>query len=56
MNVCNIAVCFNIDVNVVAKGSGAQTTAPFNTGMAGELLLAFVGADGPTPRQPRPPP
>ena len=49
VNVSNIAVCFNIDVNVLATGKGAQTTAPFSTGMAGELLLAFVGADGPTP-------
>jgi hypothetical protein len=48
VNVSNIAVCFNIDVDVVAKGSGAQTTAPFTTAMGSELLLAFVGSDGPT--------
>jgi hypothetical protein len=48
VNVSNIQVCFNIDVNVVASGRGAQTTAPFNTGMTGELLLAFVGLDGPS--------
>jgi hypothetical protein len=44
--VSNITVCFNIDVNVVSTGRGPQTTAPFNTGLPGELLLAFVGADG----------
>ncbi len=47
VNVSNIQVCFNIDVNVVAKGSGAQTTPAFSTGMGSELLLAFVSADGP---------
>jgi hypothetical protein len=47
VNVSNIAACFNIDVNTSVIGKGAQTTAPFSTGMPGELLLAFVGADGP---------
>ncbi len=45
--VSNIAVCFNMDVDVVAKGTGPRTTAAFNTGMGSELLLAFVGSDGP---------
>ncbi len=48
VNVSNIAVCFNMDVDVVAKGAGPQTTTAFNTGMGSELLLAFVGSDGPT--------
>jgi hypothetical protein len=48
VSVSNIAVCFNIDVDVVAKGAGPQTTAAFSTGMGSELLLAFVGSDGPT--------
>ena len=47
VNVSNIAVCFNMDVDVVAKGTGPQTTAAFSTGMGSELLLAFVGSDGP---------
>ena len=47
VNVSNIAVCFNMDVDVVAKGAGPQTTAAFSTGMGSELLLAFVGSDGP---------
>ncbi len=47
VDVSNIAVCFNMDVDVVAKGSGAQTTAAFSTAMGSELLLAFVGSDGP---------
>jgi len=47
VKVANIAACFNVDVDVVATGRGPQTTAAFSTGLAGELLLAFVGADGP---------
>jgi hypothetical protein len=47
VNVSNLSVCFNTDVNVTATGKGPVTTASFHTGMTGELLLAFVGSDGP---------
>jgi Bacterial Ig domain len=47
VTVANGSVCFITDVNVVANGRGPVTTAPFQTAFAGELLLAFVGSDGP---------
>jgi|GEM_PF-2978975 len=40
--------CFVMDVNVSAEGRGTQTTPAFTTAEAGEQLLAFVGADGPS--------
>src|SRR5207237_510365 len=39
--------CFVMDVKVSAEGRNAVTTQPFTTGEAGEVLLAFVAADGP---------
>ena len=48
VNVSNISVCFNTDVNVTATGKSSATTSSFSTGMTGELLLAFVGSDGPS--------
>ncbi|HEY5155088.1 MAG TPA: Ig-like domain-containing protein, partial [Acidimicrobiales bacterium] len=47
IKVVNAVVCFNNDVNVVVKGRGAVTTTAFTTAAPGELLLAFVAADGP---------
>jgi Big-like domain-containing protein/fibronectin type III domain protein/lysyl oxidase len=41
-------VCFLQDVNITASGLGNVTTASFHTGLAGELLLAFAAADGPS--------
>ena len=40
--------CFVMDVNVSAEGRGTQTTPAFTNTEAGEQLLAFVGADGPS--------
>ena len=37
-----------VDQVVVAKGRGIRTTPLFNTSVAGELLVAFVGSDGPS--------
>jgi hypothetical protein len=36
-----------VDKIIAADGSGTQTTAPFSTSAAGELLVAFAGSDGP---------
>jgi hypothetical protein len=47
VTVANGPVCFITDVNVVAKGKGPVTTAPFSTALPGELLLAFASSDGP---------
>jgi hypothetical protein len=35
-----------VDKTVVKDGNGTQTTAPFSTSAAGELLVAFVSSDG----------
>jgi len=40
--------CFVMDTKVVATGHGALTTTAFHTAAPGELLLAFVGSDGPS--------
>ncbi len=37
-----------IDNTVFSDGSGTRTTAAFSTASAGEVLVAFVSADGPT--------
>ncbi len=39
--------CFVLQSQVTAHGSGQVTTPSFHTAMAGEILLAFVSADGP---------
>ena len=41
--------CFVVDRTVAAHGQGPVTTAAtgFNTALPGELLVAFVGSDGP---------
>ncbi len=44
----NPGPCFVMDANVSADGHGTQTTPAFTTTEAGEQLLAFVGADGPS--------
>jgi hypothetical protein len=36
----------SVDKTVFKDGKGAQTTAAFSTAAAGEVLVAFVGADG----------
>ena len=36
----------SIDKSVFVDGRGAVTTAPFSTTVAGDVLVAFVGADG----------
>jgi hypothetical protein len=41
----------SIDKTVFKDGKGAQTTAAFSTTAAGEVLVALVGADGPTTGQ-----
>jgi hypothetical protein len=41
----------SIDKTVFKDGKGAQTTAAFSTTAAGDVLVAFVGADGPTAGQ-----
>jgi len=40
--------CFVLQAQVTAHGTGAVTTPAFHTAMAGEVLLAFVSADGPS--------
>jgi beta-lactam-binding protein with PASTA domain len=37
-----------VDKMVFSDGTGARTTAPFNTAGAGEVLVAFATSDGPT--------
>jgi hypothetical protein len=39
--------CFVLQAQVTAHGKGAITTAAFHTAAAGEILVAFVAADGP---------
>jgi len=39
--------CFVLQAQVSVHGSGKVTTPSFHTAVAGETLLAFVGADGP---------
>jgi hypothetical protein len=39
--------CFVLQAQVSAHGHGNLTTPSFHTAMAGEVLLAFVSADGP---------
>jgi hypothetical protein len=39
--------CFVLQAQVSVHGHGAVTSAAFHTAMAGEVLLAFVSADGP---------
>ena len=38
---------FGVDKTVVKQGRGTQTTSAFSTSGPGEVLLAFVGSDGP---------
>jgi hypothetical protein len=40
--------CFIMDVNVSAHGKNSATSPTIHDAMAGETLLAFVGADGPS--------
>jgi hypothetical protein len=40
-------VCYTVDVNQSAHGTGAVSVTGLHTGAPGELLLAFVGSDGP---------
>jgi hypothetical protein len=40
--------CFVLQAQVAAHGQGAASTPAFHTAMAGETLLAFVSAAGPT--------
>jgi len=40
--------CFVMQAQVTAHGTGNVTTPSFHTAMAGEVLLAFVSADGPS--------
>ena len=39
---------FGVDNALSSDGAGTRTLAGFSTSAAGDLLLAFVGADGPT--------
>jgi hypothetical protein len=39
--------CFVLQAQVTVHGSGAVTTPAFHTAAAGEVLIAFVSADGP---------
>jgi hypothetical protein len=39
--------CFVLQAQVTVHGGGSATTPSFHTAMAGELLIAFVSADGP---------
>jgi hypothetical protein len=40
--------CFVLQAHLNAHGHGVATTSPFHTAMAGETLVAFVSADGPS--------
>ncbi|MEO8630435.1 MAG: DUF4082 domain-containing protein, partial [Betaproteobacteria bacterium] len=40
--------CFILDATTFARGFNSVTTSVFRTSLPGELLLAFVGADGPS--------
>ena len=40
-------VPFGVDAFVFSDGAGTRVTSPFNTSDAGEVLVAFVSADGP---------
>jgi len=40
--------CFVMQAQVSTHGTGNVTTPSFHTAMAGEVLVAFVGADGPS--------
>jgi Big-like domain-containing protein len=37
-----------VDKTVSVDGTGARTTAPFSTAVAGEVLVAFAASDGPS--------
>src|SRR6185436_6144522 len=39
---------FKVDTVLFSDGAGTRTLTGFNTTAAGDLLLAFVGADGPS--------
>jgi hypothetical protein len=39
---------FALDTTVFSDGPGTRDTAPFSTAQAGELLVAFVSAEGPS--------
>jgi len=40
-------ICYAMDVNTSADGTGTVTVAPFHSAATGELILAFVAAEGP---------
>jgi hypothetical protein len=39
---------FGIDRSINATGTGKVTTGPLSTSLAGDVLIAFVGSDGPS--------
>ena len=48
--------CFVMQAQVSVHGKSTVTTPSFHTAMAGEVLFAFVSADGPPPEGPSPRP